>query len=51
MLTGIPRETVAPMGIEAFSDMNALLKAADLNGKSLYVIPTGATVIPAVKGE
>ena len=51
MLTGIPRETVAPMGIEAFSDMNALLKAADLNGKSLYVIPNGATVIPAVKGE
>ena len=51
MLTAIPNETVAPMGIEAFSDMDALLRAADLGGKSVYVIPNGATVIPTVKGE
>ena len=37
------------MGIEAFSDMDALLKAADLDGKSLYVIENGSTVIPCVE--
>ena len=49
MLTSIPPETVAPMGIEAFSDMGELLKAADLAGKSLYVIENGSTVIPCVE--
>ena len=46
----IPEKCVAPMGMHAFSDMNELLKAAELDGKSIYVIPNGATVIPRVKG-
>ena len=37
------------MGMRAFSDMNAL-KAAQLDGKSIYVIPNGSTVVPHVKG-
>ena len=36
------------MGIRAFSDVGALLTEADLAGKSIYVIPNGATVIPHV---
>ena len=46
MLTSIPPEVVRPMGIEAFSDMDSLLKAAALEDKSIYVIPNGSTVIP-----
>ena len=51
MLTSIPPEVVAPMGIRAYSDMNALLRDAALSEKSLYVIPNGATVVPYVEEE
>ena len=46
MLTGIKPETVAPMGIKAYSNMDELLRQADLAGKKLYVIENGSTVIP-----
>lgn len=49
MLTSVPQETVAPMGLKAFSDVDELMKAAHLVGKSLYVIPNGSTVVPYVK--
>lgn len=49
MLTSIPPEVIAPMGIEAFSDMESLLRAADLGDKSLYVIPNGSMVVPFVE--
>lgn len=49
MLTSVPQETVAPMGLKAFSDVDELMKAAHLEGKSLYVIPNGSTVVPYVK--
>ena len=49
LLTSIPAKTLAPMGIEAYSDMDALLAAANLPGKSIYVVPNGATVIPIVQ--
>ena len=49
MLTSIPQEKVAPMGIEAYSDMKELLANAHLEGKSLYVIPNGSTVLPHVE--
>ena len=51
MLTSIPPEEVAPMGIEAFSNMEDLLAAAQLQGKSLYVIENGSTVIPCPPEE
>ena len=51
MLTSIAGETVAPMGLEAYQDMDTLLRHADLEGKSVYVIPNGSTVNPVVKGE
>ncbi len=51
MLTSIPPETVAPMGIRAFSRMEDLLAAAELEGKSLYVIENASTVIPDVQQE
>ena len=39
------------MGIRAYSDLGALLQAAELDGKSIYVIPNGATVIPHLSKE
>ena len=47
----IPDACVAPMGMHAYSDLNALLQAAQLDGKSIYVIPNGATVIPHLTKE
>ena len=49
LYSSIAPEDVAPMGIKAFSDVNTLLVAAQLEGKSIYVIPNGSTVIPHVK--
>ena len=49
LLTDIPAEVVAPMGMKAFHDMDALLAAANLDGKKLYVIENGSTVIPYVQ--
>ena len=36
------------MGMRSFSEMTELLKEAKLDGKSIYVIPNGATVVPHV---
>lgn len=46
LYTSVAPEIVAPMGLEAYNDIDALLAAADLEGKSIYVIPNGSTVIP-----
>ena len=50
MYSSIPAETVAPMGIKAYDDLDKLMADVDLAGKSIYVIPTGSTVLPEVKG-
>ena len=49
LLTDIPAEVVAPMGMKAYHSMDELLKAAELDGKELYVIENGSTVIPYVQ--
>ena len=51
MLTSVPAETVAPMGLKAFSDVESLMKCAQPEGKKIYVIPNGSTVVPYVKEE
>ena len=51
LLTRLNPETVAPMGLRAFSNLDELLAAAELEGKSLYVIPNGSTVIPDPEEE
>ena len=51
MLTSVAPETVAPMGLKAFSDIESLMKCAQPEGKKIYVIPNGSTVVPRVKGE
>ena len=48
LYSSIPDEQVRPMGMRSFSDMTELLKEAKLDGKSIYVIPNGATVVPHV---
>ncbi len=39
------------MGLHAYSDLDELLKAAQLDGKSVYVIPNGFHPIPQRKGQ
>ena len=51
LLTSVSPETVAPMGLKAFSDVESLMKCAQPEGKKIYVIPNGSTVVPRVKGE
>ena len=51
MYSSIPAETVAPMGIKAYDDIDKLMNDAHLEGKSIYIIPTGSTVLPVVKKE
>ena len=46
LLSTIPSETLRPIGMESYQDMDTLLKAADLSGKSIYVVPNGNTVMP-----
>ncbi len=50
MLTSVPAETLAPMGIRAFSDPDALLRAANIEGRDFYLIPNGGTVVPYAEG-
>ena len=51
MLSSVPAETVAPMGLESYPDWDSLRANLDLEGKSIYVIPNGATVVPFVEEE
>ncbi len=51
MLTTVSPAVLEKMGIEGYSDMEELLRHADLAGKSIYVIPNGSTVIPEVEGN
>lgn len=49
MLSSIDPDLVRPMGIEAYSNVEDLMAAAQLEGKSIYIIPNGGTVVPRVK--
>ena len=49
MYSSIPAEIVKPMGIKAYDDLDKLMADADLEGKSIYIIPTGSTVLPVVE--
>lgn len=51
MYSSIPAEIVKPMGIKAYDDLDKLMADADLEGKSIYIIPTGSTVLPVVEGN
>ncbi|MBE7004817.1 MAG: nickel-dependent lactate racemase [Ruminococcaceae bacterium] len=48
LYSSVDPELVAPMGIRAYSDMDALLRDAAIGGKDTYIIPNASTVIPYV---
>ncbi len=48
MYSSIPAETVAPMGIKAYDNLDKLMEDAHIEGKSVYIIPSGSTVLPVV---
>ena len=50
MLSSVPQELVAPMGLRSYQSVAQLMADADLEGKRIYVIENGSTVIPYVKG-
>ena len=50
MLSSVPQELVAPMGLRSYQSAAQLMADADLEGKRIYVIENGSTVIPYVKG-
>ena len=50
LLSGIDPSKTAPMGIESFSTVPELLAAADLEGKSILVIPNAGSVVPVAEG-
>ncbi len=49
MLSELDRSDAAQMGIEVYRDMDQLLAAAELKGKSILVVPNGSVVIPKVQ--
>ena len=49
LLTTADPSSLAPMGIEAYTDMAALLAAADIADKDILLIPNGSTVVPYPK--
>lgn len=51
MYSSINPEIVKPMGIKTYSNIDSLLKDANLECKSIYIIPNGSTVLPVVKEE
>lgn len=48
MYSSIPAETVAPMGIKAYDNLDKLMEDAHIEEKSVYIIPSGSTVLPVV---
>lgn len=51
ILTTIDNETARPMGMEAYTSLDALLEGMDFTGKSVYVIPYGGSVVPMLEGR
>ena len=50
MLTSVDPAQLAPMGIQAFSNVEELLAQVDFTGKLTYIIENGSTVIPRTEG-
>ena len=48
LLSGIDPGETAPMGIESYADVTSLLAAAELEGKSITVIPRAGSVVPVL---
>lgn len=51
MLSDICKEDVAAMGISAYDTLDALTAQLSLEGKRIYVVPNGSTVIPKLIQE
>ncbi len=51
MLTKIQPEVIAPMSLQAFTDIKELEKKLDVSGKDVYIMPYGGSVVPYVLNE
>lgn len=51
MLSIIDKDVVRDMNIDSYDNIDELLKGVDFNGKSVYVIPYGGSVMPQLKDE
>lgn len=46
ILTTIDADTLRPMGMDAYTDVKALMDGVDFTGKRVYVIPYGGSIVP-----
>ena len=46
ILTTIGDDVARPMGMQAYSDVDEMLKGFDFTGKRVYVMPNGGNVVP-----
>ena len=51
ILTTIDNSITEPMGMKAFTDVSEFVKGIDFTDKSVYVIPSGGSVVPMVRGR
>ena len=51
ILTTIENSITEPMGMKAFTDVSEFVKGIDFTDKSVYVIPSGGSVVPMVRGR
>jgi len=49
LLSELPSEEVASMGIKAYSNIDELMNFVDVKDKEVYVMPYGGTVVPQLK--
>lgn len=50
MLSKLDPADAAAMGIAVYTDMDALMRDANIAGKRTYLIPNGSTVVPVLRG-
>lgn len=46
MLTDIPPETMAQMGVKAYADVEELMGKLDFSGQDVYIMPFGGSIVP-----
>ena len=51
MLTSIPADVVAPMGLHAFDDLTQMESELNISGKDVYVMPYGGSIVPYLADE
>gem|GEM_PF-5778202 len=49
LLSSLDPNEIKDMGVKSFNSMDELMKNVDLNGKDVYVIPYGGSLVPQLQ--